>query len=381
MRPALRFAVGALVICWGPTVSAAADPDPFQHARDLQMAQDRLVVGQGSAVLEQQRLLDIMAEVFERTPTARWQDPRNGRALVVYLLNGGRPSVARQLVQRGIAPAVDEKLLSAVMAFAERRSGAAGAMASIDALSLHPNLAGPVAFSQGLLFQSEPAKAHRFFSVARLMAPGTLVEEAALRREITLLLVQKKPDEALALSKRYVWRFPNSIYVNDVVAHLATTILPELAAFPSKQSDVVAFLHMLTATVRTDVLAAMAAHGLETGKLDLVGFISTVALQLGERTGDGRSRFAAYLAVAAAFATASQDAVAQLQAIDRSDLSQSDQGVVDGAIALLHQALAQPTANARISFDAQPMGEPSAAIIETRRVIKAADMSLTETLP
>ena len=59
---------------------------------------------------------------------------------------------------------------------------------------------------------------------ARLLAPGGLVEEAALRREIALLAEAKDVGRAAMLTRQYATRFAASLYAADFFRDLAVAI-------------------------------------------------------------------------------------------------------------------------------------------------------------
>ena len=59
---------------------------------------------------------------------------------------------------------------------------------------------------------------------ARLVAPGGLVEEAALRREIALLAEAKDMSRLSVLTRQYVTRFGASLYAADFLRDLASAV-------------------------------------------------------------------------------------------------------------------------------------------------------------
>jgi hypothetical protein len=66
-----------------------------------------------------------------------------------------------------------------------------------------------------LISKENPGEAIRLLDLARVLAPGTLVEETALRRELVLADEIADIDKFTFLSSEYIWRFPNSAYFDS----------------------------------------------------------------------------------------------------------------------------------------------------------------------
>src|SRR5262249_35028917 len=108
----------------------------------------------------------------------------------------------------------NDSVLRGALAYAEGRGGEAHALlGDVSALSLDPILAGHVALVQAeLVANSDPRRAIARLDEARLLAPGTLVEEAALRRQVSLAGAAGLAEMFEALSGQYLRRFPKSFY-------------------------------------------------------------------------------------------------------------------------------------------------------------------------
>ena len=63
--------------------------------------------------------------------------------------------------------------------------------------------------------EKEPAKALAYLDDARLLAPGTLIEEAAFRRQIALIASAGDGERYEMMVARYLRRFPNSVYAGN----------------------------------------------------------------------------------------------------------------------------------------------------------------------
>ena len=102
-------------------------------------------------------------------------------------------------------------------------------LGAFDPKSLELTLGGQVAFVQSMLLTTlDPDKAVGLLDLARLLSPGGLVEEAALRREVVLLgEIARDADKFMALAIEYMNRFPKSPYADNFLKTFAAS-LPRL---------------------------------------------------------------------------------------------------------------------------------------------------------
>jgi chemotaxis protein MotC len=194
-----------------------AAKQPFGLVRTLQSVQDQIAQGSASAHELQKRFLSELNVEMRKMPSEVWDDPRNARAAVVFVLIGGDPRLANDLLSRTPLPPVDERLLKGALAFGEGRTqDAIQFLEDIDVRSLEPGLAGLVALIQGTLVgKKEAKKAIALFDDARLLSPGTLVEESALRQEILLVAREGDFEKFDKLASQYSRRFGKSIYARN----------------------------------------------------------------------------------------------------------------------------------------------------------------------
>jgi chemotaxis protein MotC len=191
-----------------------AAQQPFGLVRTLQSIQDQIAQGSASAHALQRKYLVRLNEELRQVATDVWDDPRNARAAVVFVLSGGDPRLVNDLLSRSTPAPIDERLLKAALAFGEGRADdAIEFFEAVDVRSIDAGMAGIVALIHATLVSKKNAKkAIQLFDEARLLAPGTLVEESALRQEI--LVVAREGDMARfdRLSSQYARRFGKSIY-------------------------------------------------------------------------------------------------------------------------------------------------------------------------
>lgn len=216
------------LLATGPLAAADLTADaiaPFEMVRTLQTLQAQIATGNATAVAAQRELLRVMEEKFLADDPAVWRDGRNARAAVTFTLSGGSPRLMRGLLALTPPIAVDADLAAGALAY--RKPGRRGPQTVAAARRPHPVHVtwGQVALVQaGLVAREDLNKAIRLLDDARLLMPGTLVEEAALRREVFLIAQTGNLDRFEFLSRQYLRRFGTSIYAEDFRQRFATAI-------------------------------------------------------------------------------------------------------------------------------------------------------------
>jgi len=191
-----------------------ASKQPFGLVRTLQSVQDQIAGGSGAAKAFERDFMARLNVDMRGFPPAVWDDARNARAAVIFVLSGGDPKLINDLLSRSTPPPIDPRLLKATLAFGENRpEDAIRLFDEIDVRTLDPGVAGLVALIEAtLLAKKERKKAIARLDEARLLAPGTLIEESALRQEILLVAREGNMERFDELSEQYSRRFANSIY-------------------------------------------------------------------------------------------------------------------------------------------------------------------------
>ena len=332
-------AVGASAPTNAQTISAMA--------ADLQALQARIASGDKSAYAAQADRLNAIGAAIAAAKPEVWRSKRETNAAVVYLLSGGQPREVVQLVQSGVAPKSEIPFMRGAIAYiAGNEAEAESLLGGIDPRKLDLRLAGQVAFAQSVLQTSRDAKkAIALLDLARLLAPGCLVEEAALRRETLLVADQRDIDRVASLSRQYATRFGRSVYAEDFLHSLASALVQaglteNLPSF--EKLDV--FLSWLAPDLRRDFLLTIARAEALNGKFAVAGAASDEALRdtPGDSADEARGRL--YQAAARILTSEYDDGVAELQSVAQSKLDKGDQtllAAVRGVAAYLRQPLGE----------------------------------------
>lgn len=379
MRRALQLAGATVIACVLGAVGAAQAQDgkgePFELVRALQSLQDQVVRGNTRAHAAQRALLARIAEQFEALGPERWKDPKNARAAVVFVLSGGSARALHKLMQNGAGAAINEKLLKGSLAYGEgRHDEATELLVGIDARALDPGMAGLVTYVQGeLVAKKEPAKALGYFDDARLLSPGTIIEEAALRRQIALLAAAGTADRYETLATQYLRRFPNSVYAGGFRQQFAVAIAVHTdAAEAGRLARLQSMLGGVEQSDRREVYLTIAKEAVAKGKVEMAKFAAANAARLAEEASVERERARLYEGAALIVTEDFERGVEVLGAVERSRLDDGDAALLDAAVGVAGQMRRMPDLP-----DAEPpaAGAPEAnqALAQARKTIAQVD--------
>lgn len=371
MSPALRLALPLLVLVAtaGPAHSQDAPREPVDLVRSLHMLQDEIAQGSASAHLAQRTQLAQIAEQLALAGPEVWKEPRNARAAVAFVLSGGDVRLLRRLSALGALSGMDEKLVKGALAYGEGRNAeAAEHLAGIDARALDASIAGHVALVQSeLIAGRDPKKALAFLDEARLLSPGTLIEEAALRRQIAIVAAAKDFESFDMLATNYLRRFARSVYAGSFRHQFAVDVAGrEDAGSAGRMAQLAAALEAIDPTDARDVYLSLAREALIRGKVELAQFAADRVARMVEETSVEGRRARLYRAAALVVTNGFELAVSALEAMDRAEFAEEDAELFDAArsaAAEMRRLPAQPAPD-------QAPGEAAAtppAVVETAR--------------
>ncbi|HMT13810.1 MAG TPA: hypothetical protein PKE19_03580, partial [Aestuariivirga sp.] len=158
----------------------------------LRRAQDDIVRGQRQGAEDQRRLLGEMAALFESPDYWRLFTPADVTAIAAYVLSGGRPDVAERAAQLDSITPQDRRLLQGVAYYGRGLiREARDRLDDMETRQFPALLAGQITMVQGLI-RDDTDYGRRMQLLERAMnsVPGTMVEEAALRRVVVLAAVR-----------------------------------------------------------------------------------------------------------------------------------------------------------------------------------------------
>jgi chemotaxis protein MotC len=312
--------------------AAAAEPSPVALVRSLQILQEQIANGSVAAHGAQAALLSRIETRFTQASPDTWQDPRNARAAVIYLLSGGKPATIRLLLSYEKPPAVDGNLIKGALAYIEGREDEAfELLRTVDVRRLPPSLGGPVALVQSaLVVRQDVPSALALLDEARLLMPGTLVEEAALRREIFLAGQTDNADKFEKLSTQYVRRFRHSIYAGNFREHLAVALTRfSFAQNTGMFSRIQGVLEQLDPGSRRTLYLMVARTAVLRGKTEMARLAAEQAVTASREGSLDGERARLYRAITRIFGDSYDDGMRDLAGIDKARLPARDAELLD----------------------------------------------------
>jgi chemotaxis protein MotC len=359
--------LGLQLLAAQPTRAEAIDP--VELLRPLRALQDRIAQGDAEARAGAGVLLGKIGEALRRVDAEAWTKPRNVRAALAFTLSGGEHGILETILGSGVA-LENERLVQGALAYARGRGGEAQELiGDLSALTLDPLIAGHVALLQAeLVANSNPVRAIALLDEARLLAPGTLVEEAALRRQVSLVSAAGRPELLEALSGQYLRRFPRSFYASSFKQQFAAELVGRKAA-PLDSAKLDAALLPLEAGEQRDLYLLIATEAIARGRMDLVRHAAGKALR---RAGNGTPQYmrAVTYEAAALIVTGDFEAgFAALADVDRAKLEGEDVELLDAALSVAEHIRQLPAASAEPG--PPPPGATASAKIEAARAVVA----------
>ena len=325
--------------------TAESTKAPFELVRELRILQDALAKGDADAHAVQQKMMTELRARFATAAPEVWREPRNLRAIALYGFSGGDPNVLRPIVGLSGLPEPEADLARAALAYSEGRNEEAREILNgVNARKSDPTTAGTVALVQATLVdKSDPDKALILLDQARLLAPGTLIEESALRRQVLLLSSVGRFDEIDRLLRRYVRQFGKSYFARAFWRQLSA----ELASLERwDESGQLVKLEALLARLGTNdrqhIYESLAQEGVARGNFELVRFAASRLLQMTNPGEAGALRAQLYEAAALIVTDEYERGHATLTQLGRESLAKVDAELLEAAISVAHDIRRQP---------------------------------------
>jgi chemotaxis protein MotC len=301
------------------------------HVSDLidELRQIQLKIAQGDKAAypaELNQLKTIGAAIAIASPET-WKNKREADSLVIYILSGGSLADVGPLLKGDTVIDSERSLARGALAYVtNHEADAIALLEETNLTALDARLAGEVAFARSVLETKRDAKAAvDLLDWARLLSPGGLVEEAALRREIALLAETKDMSRLAVLTRQYVTRFGASLYAADFLRDLAGAVARlGLADDPANYKLLSSALAALPPDGRREFLLNLAKSGVLSGRFVAAASAATEALETSKSDSPEAMRARLYLAASRLFSDAYDAAIADLGALSVSKLGRAD---------------------------------------------------------
>lgn len=342
-RTVIGRAVGLLLAAGLPAAAFAQDDglQPYQLVRSLQLIQDRIAGGDHAAMPMQAKLLEMTDARLRAADAEDFKDPKNFRALLVYGMSGGNPVTVEAAASRATTDPRSLAIAKGIVAYLSGRPAAAiEILKPIDPMSVPPDLGAFLALVKGsLLATDEPAAALTLLDEARLLSPGTLVEEAALRRSVGLAVAQGDAARFALASTQYVAGYLYSPYASQFADSFVSGVIQlHMSISQDKLADITSMMDPEREKV---IYLRIARRAAIDGLSDLSTFASTRAER--GRSGKGNQddpRAVLYSSLSTVTSATIDDVRTRLGKIDRGKLSESDRALLDAAQAVAGEVVA-----------------------------------------
>lgn len=357
----------------------APAPAPYEMARTLQALQAQMAMGNSAAVLAQRELLAAMATRFLAADAASWQDVRNARAALTYTISGGNPKVLRQLLTLTPPIALDTKLAGGALAYADgSEDKARELLMPLDARALPSAIGGQIALIQaGLIARQDLKRAAKLLDDARLLMPGTLVEEAALRRQVFIVAQIGDLDRFEFLSQHYLRRFGTSIYASDFRQRFATAITRlSLTEQDARFRRLEAMLKASDVESQRSLFLHVARSAVIHGKFETARIAARDARDVAPVGSGDAARAALYEAAASITSPDYADYRRDLTALARLSFDRRDSDLRDAALAIAQEIRAEAPPSRPLESVQRVAADPARASTWVTETMRRADASL-----
>jgi len=378
VTPFVRGAILAAGIAGAGLPAPQAEAGALSDLADqLQRIQARVAAGDKGAYADELSQLKAMGAVIAGAKPAAWSEKREVDSLVLFVLSGGALTDVAPLV-KGEAILESERNVArgAVAYITNHGADALELLGKLDLNALDLRIAGPIAFALSVLkTKSDPKAATSLLDWARLVAPGGLVEEAALRREIALIAEARDAARVAMLTRQYATRFGASPYAADFFRELAGAIARfRLGDDPANLRLLSEAAANLPPAARRDFLLALAKDATVEARFEAAAAAGAEALQSAGADNQDETRARLYRDAGRLISGDYDAARADLQTIAAAKLDRSDAALLAAVRSVARQLRTEPS-SAAVAAQAETTGRKRGADL----TIESAEQALKRT--
>lgn len=318
-------------------------PEPYLLVRSMRMLQDQVASGKPEALPMLNRVLGHIAGQLEAASPDVWQKPANAYAILIYLLNGGNPQVVRNILTTTKLDSISPKLVAGSLAYADGNP-----LGIVDNFSgeLPPDIPSELVASISLVTAAQLAAidaptALKRLDFIRLTAPGTLLEEAALRRGLMMAANLGDKDKVKLLARNYLQRFALSPYSEDFFRQLVDAVMVLKGKISNDEIEEIASLAWTGA--RLPFYLRIARGAIVVGDMPRARFMSEKAKALAQSIKTDDTQAQLYLGISNVGTDKTTDAVKMLSELPKDRLHERDLKLLEAATAMGGRILEQPS--------------------------------------
>ncbi|WP_245495186.1 chemotaxis protein [Agrobacterium cavarae] len=358
---------------------AQSDLPPAKILRSLQFVQDSVVMGDHSARDMQKFLLSAFDTTLRTSDMSVFSDTKNADAALIYIMSGGNPATLNYLVAKDVQGYFDSRVVNVLQKYLSGRGGLVDKVVSDLIPEYRNNRLGPylMLIAGNIAYTKDPAAALPFFDDARLSAPGTIIEEAALRRSIMATMQLKQPEKGMVYARKYAVRFLHSPYASQFADLFVSLAIDSFGPVTTK--DIGEIAELMDAERAQEIYLRIARQASLQGKMELAQFAAEKANGIAEDTGDTTREPLSKL-YSGLSDISGQDVLAaqeKLASIPESELSPRDLALRNAAKTIAEQIMQPPslTAATTVSSSSGPATEGSRAPVPAGKTEEAASQA------
>ncbi|MBP1853131.1 chemotaxis protein MotC [Rhizobium halophytocola] len=326
---------------------------PYKMLRSLQFVQDAVVLGDHSAGEMQRFILGTLDDRLRSADASVFEDPRNVDAAFIYAMSGGNPKTLDLLLSRDVDGNFDSRIADLLGRYLSGKGTLVAKSLGELATEYRQTKIAPYLslVAANVLIGRDLDKALKFYDWARLLSPGTLVEEAALRRSLAVTVEADRSADALKYASLYVRRFLHSPYASQFADLFVTLIVKHFDDLDHQR--VLDTLTFMDVERRREVYLRVARQAAIDGKNELARLAADNAKALAGTADDNEGALADLYGGMANIPTEDVAAVMQrIASIPPEMLTPSDRALRSAAEAIAREVLRSPEPKSSAQGDA-----------------------------
>jgi chemotaxis protein MotC len=327
--------------------AAPQNPDrlpPYKMVRALQTVQDSVIAGNLDDVDMQRFLLDEIDKRLRSADSSVFDDTRNVDAALIYAMSGGNPATLDILADRDVAGNFDNRITSTLRRYLNGRGGTTLTQLKEVVPEYRNTEIGPYIelIGANALMEKDEVTALKYFDWARLESPGTIIEEAALRRALNATSRKGDTARALPYARRYARRFMSSPYASQFADIFVGLALDHQDALPPEEIKEV--LSLVERKRQREIYLRLARRAAIFGDRKLAEFASHEARRLSEPGETSQLALAELYSNLITIPTSGvEDVLGRLDSIPDKDLSPKDRFLRDAARIVAEEVTGPPS--------------------------------------
>ncbi|PSJ63344.1 chemotaxis protein MotC [Kumtagia ephedrae] len=346
MKAAPAFAAALLAaahLSGAAGAAPAGELEPYQMVRSLQHVQDRVATGDHAALPIQRRLLEMIDRRLRTAIAAELMQPVNVQAMLIYAMSGGNPATLQSILERLHLGERDGRIAAGIIGYLNGGTrSAAAALKPIEPMREPAEIGAFLALLKGSLTSLEdPRSALGLFDQARLLSPGTLVEEAALRRSVALAATTGDSGRFVQAAGQYVRGYIRSPYASQFADAFVSGVVTLHDTVDLDAVEAVAAF--MNPEQRKVVYLRIARRAAIDGLVELSNFAAAKAAAIDVPTEEPQDpRLLLYSSLTGVASEPAETIRARLAGIDRGKLSDGDRKLLEAVLAVSDEIVGKP---------------------------------------